>query len=55
MDGSSELGEFLNSRRAALRPEEVGITPHPTTYKIQASGDFSARYQSLSVGLGTWH
>ncbi len=32
-----------------------GFTPHGTTYKIQASGDFSARYQSISLGLGTWH
>ncbi|MCU1680542.1 MAG: family transcriptional regulator [Amycolatopsis sp.] len=28
MDLSSELGEFLKSRRAAVRPEEVGITSH---------------------------
>ncbi|TVT14763.1 helix-turn-helix domain-containing protein, partial [Amycolatopsis rhizosphaerae] len=34
MDASSELGEFLKSRRAALRPEEVGITPHPTRRRV---------------------
>ena len=34
MDGSSELGDFLKSRRAALRPEEVGITPHPTRRRV---------------------
>ncbi|MGW5639308.1 helix-turn-helix transcriptional regulator [Streptomyces sp. NPDC003832] len=31
---SSELGEFLKSRRAALRPEEVGIAPHPTRRRV---------------------
>lgn len=34
MDAPSELGEFLKSRRAALRPEEVGITPHPTRRRV---------------------
>lgn len=34
MDAQSELGEFLKSRRAALRPEEVGITPHPTRRRV---------------------
>ncbi|MEV6803920.1 helix-turn-helix transcriptional regulator [Streptomyces sp. NPDC017248] len=34
MDASSELGDFLKSRRAALRPEEVGITPHPTRRRV---------------------
>lgn len=34
MDTSSELGDFLKSRRAALRPEEVGITPHPTRRRV---------------------
>jgi transcriptional regulator with XRE-family HTH domain len=34
MGASSELGEFLKSRRAALRPEEVGITPHPTRRRV---------------------
>ncbi len=32
-----------------------GVLSHPQTYKIQASGDFAARYQSISLGLGTWH
>ncbi|MBS2540126.1 helix-turn-helix domain-containing protein, partial [Catenulispora sp. NF23] len=34
MDAQSELGEFLKSRRAALRPEEVGITPHPSRRRV---------------------
>ncbi|QMU71417.1 helix-turn-helix transcriptional regulator [Streptacidiphilus sp. P02-A3a] len=34
MNGSSELGDFLKSRRAALHPEEVGITPHPTRRRV---------------------
>ncbi|MEV5574791.1 helix-turn-helix transcriptional regulator [Spirillospora sp. NPDC052269] len=34
MDASSELGEFLKSRRAAVRPEEFGITPHPTRRRV---------------------
>jgi transcriptional regulator with XRE-family HTH domain len=34
MGTSSELGDFLKSRRAALRPEEVGITPHPTRRRV---------------------
>jgi transcriptional regulator with XRE-family HTH domain len=34
MDGPSELGDFLKSRRATLRPEEVGITPHPTRRRV---------------------
>jgi transcriptional regulator with XRE-family HTH domain len=34
MGASSELGDFLKSRRAALRPEDVGITPHPTRRRV---------------------
>lgn len=34
MDASSELGDFLKSRRAALRPEEVGIVPHPSRRRV---------------------
>ncbi|MET9447484.1 helix-turn-helix transcriptional regulator [Streptomyces cinerochromogenes] len=34
MDASSELGDFLKSRRAALRPEEAGITPHPGRRRV---------------------
>ncbi|MDH6132688.1 transcriptional regulator with XRE-family HTH domain [Kitasatospora sp. MAA4] len=34
MNASSELGDFLKSRRAALRPEEVGITPQPTRRRV---------------------
>jgi transcriptional regulator with XRE-family HTH domain len=34
MGASSELGEFLKSRRAAVRPEDVGITPHPTRRRV---------------------
>ena len=34
MDASSELGDFLKSRRAAVRPEDVGITPHPTRRRV---------------------
>ena len=34
MDAPSELGDFLRSRRAALRPEDVGITPHPTRRRV---------------------
>jgi transcriptional regulator with XRE-family HTH domain len=34
MGASSELGDFLKSRRAALHPEEVGVTPHPTRRRV---------------------
>jgi transcriptional regulator with XRE-family HTH domain len=34
MDAPSELGDFLKSRRAALRPEDVGISPHPTRRRV---------------------
>ena len=34
MDAPSELGDFLRSRRAALRPQDVGITPHPTRRRV---------------------
>ncbi|GGV67015.1 hypothetical protein GCM10010294_21310 [Streptomyces griseoloalbus] len=34
MDTASELGNFLKSRRAALRPEDVGIAPHPTRRRV---------------------
>ncbi|UUU24176.1 helix-turn-helix transcriptional regulator [Streptomyces sp. DSM 40750] len=34
MNAPSELGDFLRSRRAALRPEEVGITAHPTRRRV---------------------
>ncbi|MFF5534515.1 helix-turn-helix transcriptional regulator [Streptomyces cinerochromogenes] len=34
MDASSELGDFLKSRRAALRPEEAGISPHPGRRRV---------------------
>ncbi|MEU6351983.1 helix-turn-helix transcriptional regulator [Streptomyces sp. NPDC047072] len=34
MGAPSELGDFLRSRRAALRPEDVGITPHPTRRRV---------------------
>ncbi|MFG3292618.1 helix-turn-helix transcriptional regulator [Streptomyces sp. NPDC048179] len=34
MDTRSELGDFLRSRRAALRPQDVGITPHPTRRRV---------------------
>lgn len=34
MDASSELGDFLKSRRAVVRPEDVGITPHPTRRRV---------------------
>ncbi|MEU4151222.1 helix-turn-helix transcriptional regulator [Streptomyces sp. NPDC026659] len=34
MDVPSELGDFLKSRRAALRPEEVGLTPLPTRRRV---------------------
>ncbi|MFF0794924.1 helix-turn-helix transcriptional regulator [Streptomyces spiralis] len=34
MDAPSELGDFLKLRRAALRPEDVGITPHPTRRRV---------------------
>ncbi|HEY4118771.1 MAG TPA: hypothetical protein VGM56_12990 [Byssovorax sp.] len=27
----------------------------PVYYKLQTSGDFAARYQSVSLGLGVWH
>jgi transcriptional regulator with XRE-family HTH domain len=34
METSSELGDFLKSRRAALRPEEVGLTPYPGRRRV---------------------
>ncbi|MFI6929574.1 helix-turn-helix transcriptional regulator [Streptomyces sp. NPDC050287] len=34
MDAPSELGDFLKSRRAAVRPEDVGISPHPTRRRV---------------------
>ncbi|MFJ9778596.1 helix-turn-helix transcriptional regulator [Amycolatopsis sp. NPDC101161] len=34
MAAPSELGDFLKSRRAALRPEDVGITPHPARRRV---------------------
>lgn len=34
MDARSELGDFLKSRRAALRPEDVGITPPPNRRRV---------------------
>ncbi|GHH90346.1 helix-turn-helix transcriptional regulator [Streptomyces capillispiralis] len=34
MDAPSELGDFLKSRRAALRPQDVGIAPHPTRRRV---------------------
>ncbi|WP_030422931.1 helix-turn-helix transcriptional regulator [Streptomyces sp. SCSIO 75703] len=34
MDAPSELGDFLKSRRAALRPEDVGITASPTRRRV---------------------
>jgi transcriptional regulator with XRE-family HTH domain len=34
MDGPSELGDFLKTRRAALRPEDVGIATHPARRRV---------------------
>ncbi|MFJ6738486.1 helix-turn-helix domain-containing protein [Streptomyces sp. NPDC091279] len=34
VDTWSELGNFLKSRRAALRPEDLGLTPHPTRRRV---------------------
>ncbi|MEV1081416.1 helix-turn-helix transcriptional regulator [Streptomyces sp. NPDC050211] len=34
MDAPSELGDFLKSRRAALRPEDVGIAPQPSRRRV---------------------
>jgi transcriptional regulator with XRE-family HTH domain len=34
MDAPSQLGDFLKSRRAALRPEAVGITPQPNRRRV---------------------
>ncbi|MBA2808211.1 helix-turn-helix domain-containing protein [Streptomyces sp. KM273126] len=34
MDAPSQLGDFLKSRRAALRPEDVGITPNLTRRRV---------------------
>src|SRR3954469_24028338 len=34
MDGSAELGDFLKTRRAALRPEDVGIAAHPARRRV---------------------
>ncbi|MEW2130189.1 helix-turn-helix transcriptional regulator [Streptomyces sp. NPDC005435] len=34
MDAPSDLGDFLKSRRAALRPEEVGLTPLPNRRRV---------------------
>ncbi|MFD8725691.1 helix-turn-helix transcriptional regulator [Streptomyces sp. NPDC059629] len=34
MHAPSELGDFLKSRRAEVRPEDVGISPHPTRRRV---------------------
>ncbi|MFE9426448.1 helix-turn-helix transcriptional regulator [Kitasatospora sp. NPDC006697] len=34
MDAPSELGDFLKSRRAALRPADFGISAHPTRRRV---------------------
>lgn len=34
MESPSELGDFLKSRRAALRPEDVGISPHQARRRV---------------------
>ncbi|MEV6803592.1 helix-turn-helix transcriptional regulator [Streptomyces sp. NPDC051132] len=34
MDGSTELGDFLKSRRAAVRPEDVGISAEPSRRRV---------------------
>ncbi|MFC5908638.1 helix-turn-helix transcriptional regulator [Streptacidiphilus monticola] len=34
MDAAPELGDFLKSRRAALRPEDVGLTAHPGRRRV---------------------
>ncbi|UFR03020.1 helix-turn-helix transcriptional regulator [Streptomyces sp. Go40/10] len=34
MDASTELGDFLKSRRAALRPEDVGIATEPARRRV---------------------
>lgn len=34
MDAASELGQFLKSRRAAVCPQDVGLTPHPTRRRV---------------------
>ncbi|MEU7408816.1 helix-turn-helix transcriptional regulator [Streptomyces sp. NPDC042638] len=34
MDAPSELGEFLKSRRAAVRPEDVGLTTAPERRRV---------------------
>ncbi|MGV4988200.1 helix-turn-helix transcriptional regulator [Streptomyces sp. NRAIS4] len=34
MDAPSELGDFLKSRRAALRPEDVGLAAPPTRRRV---------------------
>ncbi|AEW98184.1 MULTISPECIES: helix-turn-helix domain-containing protein [Streptomycetaceae] len=34
MDTSAELGEFLRSRRARLRPADVGLPPHTARRKV---------------------
>ncbi|MFI7499165.1 helix-turn-helix transcriptional regulator [Streptomyces sp. NPDC049687] len=47
MYAPSELGGFLKSRRAALRPEDVGITPHPTRRRVNG-----LRREELAVLAG---
>ena len=62
MDALSELGDFLKSRRAALRPEDVGITPHPTRRRVSGlrreelatlAGVSITHYTRLEQGRGT--
>ncbi|MEU5094207.1 helix-turn-helix transcriptional regulator [Streptomyces sp. NPDC020996] len=62
MDAWSELGDFLKSRRAALRPEDVGITPHPTRRRVPGlrreelamlAGVSITHYTRLEQGRGT--
>jgi hypothetical protein len=52
MDAPSELGDFLKSRRAALRPEDVGITPHPTRRRVSGLRREGLAMLSMACGWG---
>lgn len=61
MDQRTELSEFLRSRRARLRPEDVGLTPHGGRRRVpglrreelaQVAGVSVAYYTRLEQGRG---
>jgi transcriptional regulator with XRE-family HTH domain len=46
-DARSDLGDFLRSRRARLRPEDVGLRPHPGVRRVPG-----LRREELAIAAG---